>query len=63
MCMFCRFCNIEDKTHISCVFGHFLVANMKEFKFSNNYALFSLYYYKEHIADGFLNSSCFVDGP
>ena len=54
MCMSDRYFDIKDKTHFSCVFGYFLVANIKE-KIQTIIleTLFTLYYYKQHIADGF----------
>ena len=44
--------NINDKTHFCYVFGHFFLANMKKLKFKQ-LALFSVYYDKQYIVDGF----------
>ena len=60
MCMSDRYFDIKDKTHFSCVFGYFLVANIKK-KFQTIIleTLSTMFYYKQHIADG----RCFDDGP
>ena len=50
-----RYFEISDKTHFLYVFGHFFLANTKKLKFKQIFvvALFSLYYGKQYIVDGF----------
>ena len=53
--MFHRYFEINDKTYFLYVFGHFFLANKKKLKFKQIFvvALFSLYYDKQYIVDGF----------
>ena len=53
MWMSLRYFEINDTTHFWYVFGHFFSRIRKKLKFKH-WALFSAYYDKQYIVDGFL---------
>ena len=59
-----RYLEITDKTLFLYVFGHFFLANTKKLKIKQIFvvALFSLYYDKQYIVDGFWEMGS-VNGP
>ena len=52
MWMYLSYSKINDKTHFWYVFGHFFREFEKKLKFKH-WSLFSMYYDKQYIVDGF----------
>ena len=62
MWMSLRFYENNDKTHFWYVFGHFFSRIQKKLKFKH-LALFSVYYDKQYIVDGFWMMGVPFNGP